>query len=99
MRARVDGDVAVLERPPEDDAQRHQRIPDRRRVAPLGEEIVGELLDVKRGLGEEAFAHEIQRKASAHEPREPLPAHWLDVLLADGPLPTEWHDLAGVEKR
>jgi hypothetical protein len=56
---------------------------------------------IKRVVGEEAFAQEIRRKARAHQPREPLPAHWLDVLLvADGRLPTEWLDLlGGAEKR
>jgi hypothetical protein len=46
MRARVDRDVSVLDRPAEDHAEGHERVADRRRVAALGEQVVGDALDV-----------------------------------------------------
>ncbi len=46
MHARVDRHVAVLDGPAEDHPQRHERVPDRRRVAALGEQVVGDALDV-----------------------------------------------------
>ncbi len=46
MRAWVDRHVAVLDGAAEDHAQRHERVPDRRRVAALGEQVVGDPLEV-----------------------------------------------------
>jgi hypothetical protein len=46
VRTRVDRHVAVLDGPAEDHAQRHERVADRRRVAALGEQVVGDPLDV-----------------------------------------------------
>ncbi len=44
--ARVDGDVAVLDRASEDDLERLERVPDRARVGSRGEQLVCELLEV-----------------------------------------------------
>ena len=46
MRARIDGEVAVLDCSAEDHAQRHQGITDRRWIAFLGEEVIRDPLDV-----------------------------------------------------
>ncbi len=46
IRARVHGDVPVLDCPAKDHAERHESVADRRRVAALGEEVVGDSLDV-----------------------------------------------------
>ena len=44
--ARVHGDVAVLDSPAKDHAERHESVADRRRVAAMGEELVGNALHV-----------------------------------------------------
>jgi hypothetical protein len=46
MRAGVVGEITVLHRAAEDDAQRHERVSDRRRISSLGEEVVGDPLDI-----------------------------------------------------
>jgi hypothetical protein len=46
MRARVDRYVAVLDHAAEDHAQGHDGVSDRRRVAALGEQVVGDALYV-----------------------------------------------------
>jgi hypothetical protein len=46
LLGRIDGDDAIFDRTPVDHAERHERVPDRARVEPLGEEPVGERLEV-----------------------------------------------------
>jgi hypothetical protein len=46
VSARVDRQVAVLDRPAEDHAEGHERVPDRRRVAPVGKKVVCDPLRV-----------------------------------------------------
>jgi hypothetical protein len=45
-RARVDGDVSVLERAAKDDAQRHKCVPDRRRAPFVGQQLIDKTLHV-----------------------------------------------------
>jgi hypothetical protein len=46
MHARIHGEIAVLHRPAEDHSERHEGIPDRRRVAALSQQIVEDPLGV-----------------------------------------------------
>jgi hypothetical protein len=46
VRARIDGEIGVLDCSAEDHAQRHQGVSDRRCVASLGEEVIRDPLNV-----------------------------------------------------
>ena len=98
MAGGVDREVAVLDRPAEDHAERHQDVPHRRRVEALAEEAVGEVLDVaalhvaeslRAELGEDAVAERALVAADrarlvevARLRPHPARAHALDQLLA-----------------
>ncbi len=46
MCARIDGEIAVLDCPAEDHSERHEGVPDRRRIASLSEEVICDALNV-----------------------------------------------------
>ena len=73
MAGRIDGEVAVLDRPAVDHAQRHQDVAHGRRVEALSEELVGKPLYVAALHVAEALPAELRKETVAERAFESAP--------------------------